>query len=81
MRIRLDVASTPEAHPHELCGDENVTVPLKLPWLVRVTVEVTVDPAATERTGGEAKSVNPTITTVTSVVRVKVPFVPLTAIL
>ena len=81
MRIRLDVASTPEAHPQELCSDENVTVPLKLPRLVRVTVEVTVDPAATDRAGGEVESVNPTITTVTDVVRVSVPFVPLTVML
>ena len=81
MRIRLDLVSTPEAHPHELWGDVNVTVPLKLPRLVTVIVDVIVEPAATERIGGEAESVNPTITTVTDVIRVRVPFVPLTVML
>jgi len=81
LRIRLDELNVPVAHPlHELCGDANVTVPLKLPRLVSVMVDVNVEPAATERIGGEAESVNPTITTVTSVVRVKVPFVPLIVI-
>ena len=82
MRRRLDKLSAPVAHPlHELCGDANVTVPLKLPRLVSVMVDVNVEPAATERIGGEAESVNPTITTVTDVVRVRVPFVPLTIML
>jgi len=79
LRRRLDELRVPVAHPlHELCTDANVTVPLKVPRLVSVIVDVIVVPAATERIGGEAESVKPTIITVRVVVLVRVPLVPRT---
>lgn len=56
------------------------TVPLKLPRLVRVIVVFTDCPAGIDTLCGFATSENPCTSTVTTVLRVVLPFVPVTVI-